>query len=175
MGKETFQRGMKRYFNEWKFKHPNPTDLKRIMEKESGLELDWFWENFVGTIKTIDYGIREVLSNAGKTDVVLERIGQMPMPLDVVVSYKDGTQENFYIPLEIMRGEKNEKLYAKTSQMVDWGWTYPEYSFTIDRNISDIQAIVIDPSQRMADIDPDNNVWPAAPKTAPRFKAAKVK
>jgi len=175
MGKETFQRGMKRYFNEWKFKHPNPTDLKRIMEKESGLELDWFWENFMGTTKTIDYSVREVLSNAGKTDVVLERIGQMPMPLDVVVSYKDGTQENFYIPLEIMRGEKDEKLYAKTSQLADWGWTYPEYSFTIDRNIADIQTIVIDPSQRMADIDPDNNVWPTVAKTTPRFKAAKVK
>ena len=175
MGKETFQRGMKRYFNEWKFKHPNPTDLKRIMEKESGLELDWFWENFVGTTKTIDYSIREAVANGSKTDVVLERIGQMPMPLDVVVSYKDGTQENFYIPLEIMRGEKNEKFYSKTTQMADWGWTYPEYSFTIDRSISDIQAIVIDPSQRMADIDPDNNVWPALLKTAPRFKATKIK
>ncbi len=175
MGKETFQRGMKRYFNEWKFKHPNPTDLKRIMEKESGLELDWFWENFVGTTKTIDYTIREVVANAGKTDVVLERLGQMPMPLDVVVSYKDGTQEDFYIPLEIMRGEKNEKLYAKTTQLADWGWTYPEYSFTIDRNIADVQAIAIDPSQRMADIDPDNNVWPTVSKTTPRFKATKVK
>jgi hypothetical protein len=175
IGKEQFQRGMKRYFNEWKFKHPNPTDLKRIMEKESGLELDWLWENFVGTTKTIDYGIREVLANAGKTDVVLERIGQMPMPLDVVVSYKDGTQENFYIPLEIMRGEKNEKFYSKITQMADWGWTYPEYSFTIERNISDIQSIVIDPSQRMADIDPDNNAWPAVAPAAPRFKALKVK
>jgi len=175
MGKETFQRSMKRYFNEWKFKHPNPTDLKRIMEKESGLELDWFWENFVGTTKTIDYSIREVVANGGKSDVVLERIGQMPMPLDVVVSYKDGTQENFYIPLEIMRGEKTEKLYSKTAQMADWGWTYPEYSFTIDRNIADIQAIVIDPSQRMADIDVDNNAWPIVPQTVPRFKATKVK
>lgn len=175
IGKEIFQRAIKRYYSEWKFKHPNPTDLKRIMEKESGLELDWFWENFVGTTKTIDYGIREVLANAGKTDVVLERIGQMPMPLDVVVSYKDGTQENFYIPLEIMRGEKSEKWYSKTTLLADWGWTYPEYSFTIDRNITDIQSIVIDPSQRIADIDADNNAWPTTPKNAPRFKATKVK
>lgn len=175
IGKEALQRSMKRYYNEWKFKHPNPTDLKRIMEKESGLELDWFWENFVGTTKTIDYSIREVTANAGKTDVVLERIGQMPMPLDVVVSYKDGTQENFYIPLEIMRGEKSESIYSKTTLLGDWGWTYPEYSFTIDRNAGDIQAIIIDPSQRMADIDPDNNAWPAASRTTPRFKASKVK
>lgn len=175
VGKETFQRGMKRYFNEWKFKHPNPTDLKRIMEKESGLELDWFWEDFVGTTKTIDYSIREAVANGNKTEVVLERIGQMPMPLDVVVSYKDGTQENFYIPLEIMRGEKDEKWYSKTVLMADWGWAYPEYSFTIDRNLADIQRIVIDPSERMADVDTDNNVWPSAPETTPRFKATKVK
>ncbi|WAC09607.1 M1 family metallopeptidase [Dyadobacter pollutisoli] len=175
IGKDKLSVGMKRYFNEWKFKHPNPTDLKRIMEKESGLELDWYWEDFIGTTKTIDYGVKEVFSNGGKTEVVLERIGQMPMPLDVVVSYRNGTQENFYIPLEIMRGEKEEKLYSKTTLMPDWGWTYPQYSFTIDKNPADIEAIVIDPSRRMADIDPDNNVYPVIIKEVPRFKAVKTK
>ncbi|WP_439559097.1 M1 family metallopeptidase [Dyadobacter sp.] len=171
IGKDKLASGMKRYFNEWKFKHPNPTDLKRIMEKESGLELDWYVEDFVGTTKTIDYSIKEVVPNAGRTDIVIERIGQMPMPLDIVVSYKDGTQENFYIPLEIMRGEKDEKLYAKTTLLPDWGWTYPEYSFSINRNPTDISLIVIDPSMRMADINPDNNIYPLLPKETPRFKA----
>lgn len=174
IGKDSFEKGMKRYFNEWKFKHPNPTDLKRIMEKVSGLELDWYWENWVGTTKTIDYGIKEVVSTAGNTEVVLERIGQMPMPLDVVVSYKDGTQENFYIPLEIMRGEKVENLYKKKTLLVDWGWTYPEYSFTISRPVTDIERIVIDPSQRMADMDLDNNVYPSLNKQVPRFKGGKA-
>ena len=174
IGKEKLEVGMKRYFNEWKFKHPNPTDLKRIMEKESGLELDWYWEDFVGTTKTIDYSIKEVVSNAGKTDVVIERVGQMPMPLDVVVSYKDGTQENFYIPLEMMRGEKTEKMYSKTTLLADWGWTYPEYSFIIDKNLADIERIVIDPSQRMADIHPENNTYPSLPRMVPRFKAEKA-
>ncbi|WP_159470994.1 M1 family metallopeptidase [Dyadobacter sp. 3J3] len=174
IGKDKLESGMKRYFNEWKYKHPNPTDLKRIMEKESGLELDWYWEDFVGTTKTIDYGIKEVVSNAGKTDVVIERIGQMPMPLDIVVSYKDGSQENFYIPLEMMRGEKTEKLYSKTTLLSDWGWTYPEYTFTIDRAMTDVDRIVIDPSSRMADVNPDNNTYPSLPKMAPRFKGEKV-
>jgi hypothetical protein len=175
IGKNKLSSGMKRYFNEWKFKHPNPTDLKRIIEKESGLELDWYWEDFIGTTKTIDYGLKEVTVNVGKTDVVLERIGQMPMPLDVVVSYRDGTQENFYIPLEIMRGEKAEKLYSKTTLLPDWGWTYPEYAFTIGKDLSEIVRIVIDPSQRMADIDPDNNAYPMTSKVVPRFKAEKTK
>ncbi|QRR03779.1 M1 family metallopeptidase [Dyadobacter sandarakinus] len=175
IGSSKLESGMKRYFREWEYKHPNPTDLKRIMEKESGLELDWYWEDFVGTTKTIDYSIREVTANAGKTDVVLERIGQMPMPLDVVVSYKDGSQENFYIPLEMMRGEKEEKLYSKTTLLADWGWTYPEYSFTIDRNQADIVRIVIDPSQRMADIEPENNTYPAtANRETPRARGEKV-
>ncbi|MCE6989226.1 M1 family metallopeptidase [Dyadobacter sp. CY323] len=176
IGKEKFERGIKRYFNEWKYKHPNPTDLKRIMEKESGLELDWYWENFVGTTKTIDYGIKEVLATSGKTtDVVIGRIGQMPMPLDIVVTYKDGSQENFYIPLEIMRGEKEEKLYTKTTLLPDWGWTYPEYSFSIPRDMADIQRIAIDPSQRMADINPDDNYYPSIAKEVPRIKAEATK
>lgn len=174
IGKDKLETMMKRYFNEWKFKHPNPTDLKRIAEKESGLELDWYWENFVGTTKTIDYGIKEVVAAAGKTDVVLERIGQMPMPLDVVVSYKDGSIMNFYIPMEIMRGEKKENLYTKTTLLSDWGWTYPEYTFTIDKNLNDIERIVIDPSQRMADINPENNIYPSLQKDLPRFKGEKV-
>jgi hypothetical protein len=175
VGKDKLEAGMKRYFNEWKFRHPNPNDLKRIIEKLSGLELDWYWEDFIGTTKTIDYGIKEVVSNGGKTDVVLERIGQMPMPLDVVVSYKDGSQENFYIPLEMMRGEKNEKLYTKTTLLPDWGWTYPEYAFSIERGLKDIDRIVIDPSQRLADIDPDNNTYPSISRELPRFKAVPVK
>ena len=175
IGKDKLESGMKRYFNEWKFKHPNPIDLKRIMEKESGLELDWYWEDFTGTIKTVNYGIKEVISGVGKTEVILERIGQIPMPLDVVVSYKDGTQENFYIPLEMMRGEKKEDIYSKTTLLADWGWTYPEYSFTIDKNSKDIDRIVIDPSNRMADINRDDNSYPSVNKQLPRFKGEKAK
>jgi len=175
IGKDKLDRGMKKYFNEWKFKHPNPTDFKHVMEKESGMELDWYWEDFVGTTKTIDYGIKQVLPNAGKTEVVLERIGQMPMPLDVVVFYNDGTAENFYIPMETMRGEKTEDIYSKTTLLTDWGWTYTEYSFEIDKNLNEIQRIAIDPSGRMADVNPGNDIYPSFVKQTPRLRGEKVK
>ncbi len=175
IGKEAFDTGMKRYFSEWKFKHPNPTDLKRIMEKVSGLELDWYWEDFVGTTKFIDYGIKEVIAKEDESTVVLERIGHMPMPLDVVVSYQDGTQENFYIPLEMMRGEKKENSYSNTKLLTDWGWTYPEYSFNIKRPLKQITRIVIDPSMRLADIEPDNNTYPSLPKSTPRLQGEQKK
>lgn len=175
IGNEKLESGIKKYFNEWKFKHPNPNDLKRIMEKESGLELDWYWEDFVGTTKTIDYSIKSVTANHAKTDVVVERIGQMPMPLDILVTYKDGTTETFYIPLETMRGEKSERMSLKTTVLTDWGWTYPEYSFEINKNILEIQKIIIDPSGRMADVTPDNNRFPGTKKVLPQLKGEPVR
>lgn len=169
VGKTTFEKAMKRYFNEWKFKHPNPTDFKRIIEKESGLELDWFFENWIGTTKTIDYGIKNVTGNQENTQITLERVGQIPMPLDVVVSYKDGKKETFYIPLQLMRGEKTAEN-ANTILLQDWAWVFLEYQFEINRNVNDILSIEIDPSLRMADIDRSNN---AHPTPAIKFKGGK--
>ena len=48
---------MKKYFEQWKFKHPNPIVFKKIMEQESNLELDWYFEQFIETINKIDYSI----------------------------------------------------------------------------------------------------------------------
>jgi hypothetical protein len=165
IGQETFDRGMKRYFNEWSYKHPTPNDLKRIMEKESGLELDWYWEHWVGTTKTIDYGVRTITKASDtSTEVILERVGKMPMPLDVVVTYKDGSKETFYIPLEIMRGEKSEAATGKRTLLPDWPWTFPEYSFKLAVPMADITKLEIDPSRRMADINLDNNSYPVSGK-----------
>jgi hypothetical protein len=170
VGKEVFDKGMKRYFNEWKYKHPTPNDLKRIMEKESDLELDWFWEDWVGTTKTIDYGIREVVSKGNQTEVVIRRVGEMPMPLDVVVTFKDGSRINYLIPLDLMRGEKKEAMPGTTKLLTDWPWGYPEYTFTVDRAIGDIQEIVIDPTNRIADVNPEDNEYPSDPTSYPRLK-----
>jgi hypothetical protein len=174
VGEHVLERGMKRYFNEWKYKHPNPTDLKRIMEKESGLELDWYWENFIGTTKTVDYGIKQVRPQGKATEVLLHRVGQMPMPLDIVATYKDGSKEFFNIPLEIMRGEKKELNYGKVTLLADWGWTYSEYVFAIDRELSEILTIEIDPSGRLADVNPVDNVYPLLSNTTPLFKGERV-
>ena len=51
---------MKKYFNQWKFKHPTPTDFKKVMEHESNLELDWYFEQFIETVNTVDYSIFSV-------------------------------------------------------------------------------------------------------------------
>jgi len=156
MGQKNFIIAMKRYFESWKFKHPNVTDFKRIMEKQSNLELDWYFEQFVNTTNKIDYGIKTVLSKSNSTYITLEKIGKMMMPIDMIVEYQDGSKELYYIPLRIMRGEKPNELNDINRVVVDdWPWTHPIYNLTILRN--DIKSIEIDPTQRMADINRDNN------------------
>ena len=161
IGEEAFRSGMLRYHEEWKLKHPTDLDFIRLMEKESGMILDWFHEYFVHTTKTIDYGIKSVDATekeTGSTKIELERIGLMPMPLDVWVEYTDGSIEEFYIPVRIMRGEKPTEHTEKRTVVADWPWVEPTYTLTLPASLETIRAISIDPSQRIADVNNTNNV-----------------
>jgi hypothetical protein len=165
MGKPTFDKAMLRYFDTWKFKHPNPNDFIRIMEKSSGLELDWYKEYFVFTTKTIDYGVRSVeKANRKETHIILEKKGHMPMPIDLLVTYKSGEKEVFNIPLELMRGAKpNEFGAAKYTVLPDWRWTHPTYEIVLGEKIKNVVKVEIDPSRRMADVESANNRWEKTP------------
>ena len=160
IGKENVDATLKRYFNDFKFKHPTPNDIKRTAERVSGAELDWYLIDWTETLNTIDYGIKDVADNAGKTTVSLERIGRMPMPIDLTVEYTDGTSESFYIPLRMMNFIKpNPNTKVKRTVLEDWAWAQQNYSFTIDKNKTAIKKITIDPSGLMADVKSANNVF----------------
>lgn len=162
MGKPVFDKAFRTYFETWKFKHPNANDFIRVMEKESGLELDWFKEYFVYTTKTIDYAVKSVAKESRKeTKVVLERKGLTPMPLDITVTFKDGSKHIYNLPLDIMRGAKKGTEFTgnKYSVLPDWRWTHPNYEFVIDEKLKKIEKVEIDASLRLLDVDRENNVW----------------
>jgi len=159
IGQDALDAGMLRYFNTWKFKHPNPNDFKRVMEKTSGLELDWYLEHWLYTLNSIDYAVEEPEKMGKQTKLKLKRIGQMPMPIDVVVELKDGTQRTYSIPLEIMRGTKKPEA-SNWTVLPDWRWTHPTYEAVIDIPLKKIKTITIDPTGRMADVELTNNQFP---------------
>ena len=160
IGKQNFDRGLLRYFDTWKFKHPNTNDVIRVFEKQSGLELDWYKEDWVNTINTIDYAVKSVEAEGRKTTrVVLERKGRMAMPLEVMVTYSDGDREIFYAPLESMRGAKPAEDRSPRTVLPDHRWVDQTYEFDIPERAKKIAKVEIDPSFRMADIDLENNVW----------------
>ncbi len=160
IGKENLMKTLKRYYADFKFKHPTPNDVKRCAEKVSGAELDWYLTDWTETTNTIDYGIKNVVENGGKTTVSLQRIGLMPMPIDLVVEYTDGTKEGFYIPLRMMSFVKdNPYPEMKRTVLKDWAWGNPDYEFAIDKSKASIKSITIDPSGLMADVKPENNIY----------------
>ncbi|WP_437396101.1 M1 family metallopeptidase [Flagellimonas lutimaris] len=162
IGQDKLMETIQKYFEDFKFKHPVPNDIKRTAEKVSGMELNWYLTDWTQTTNTIDYGIKSVEADGDKTKVSMERIGEMPMPLDILVVGKDGTQETYYVPLRMMYGEKeNPYPNLKRTVLKDWPWAYPTYEFTLDMPLDNVQAIMIDPSQLMADVDGENNVYQA--------------
>jgi len=155
IGEDNLKKTLNRYFDEWKFKHPTPNDFIRIAEKVSGAELSWYLLDWTKTTNTIDYGIKEVNVSENSTIVTLERIGLMPMPIEVLVTYTTGETELYYIPLRIMRWEKPNM----ENVVDDWAWAYPTYDLELPTGNFQIESIEIDPSQKMADIDRENNIF----------------
>jgi len=165
IGKENLMKTMKKYYADFKFKHPTPNDITRTAERVSGAELGWYRIDFAETTNTIDYGIKDVSDKGEKTAVTLERIGRMPMPIDLVVEYTNGTKEYYYIPLRMMRMQKpNPYPEMKRTVLNDWDWSYPTFSFEIPKGKAFIKNITIDPSGLMADVKQDNNVYPTVEK-----------
>ena len=162
IGKEAFQAGMLDYFDKWHFKHPNPNDFIRIMEKKSGLELDWYKEYAINTTLTSDYAIKSVDKESRReTKILIERIGLSPKPIDVWITFKDGTQEIWNIPLDLMRGEKTAEMKGIDYNIApkDWQWTNLTYELIIPEKMKKITKVEIDQTHRLADVNLENNVW----------------
>ena len=155
IGKENLNKTLRRYYEEFKFKHPTPNDFKRIAEKVSDLELEWYLNEWTRTPHKIDYGI-DVSSLGDERVITLKRKARIPMPIEVVVSFEDGSSEMYYIPNDLLYGYKtfNDDVYL----MEAWNWASTEYEFTVQGN-KRVTKVEIDPSKRIADVNQmDNSV-----------------
>ncbi|MCI0920526.1 M1 family metallopeptidase [Sphingobacterium rhinopitheci] len=157
IGKENLTKTFLTFYDVWKFKHPTPNDFKRIAEEVSGINLKWYFNLFVNTTRQIDYAIE----NVNDSSILIVNKSNLPMPIDVLVEYTDGSKELFYIPLREMRGTKpaeDYKVYegAKRTVLEDWFWTNPNYTITTSKKPV---KVWIDPTERLADIESSNNYY----------------
>ena len=154
LGPEIFDEAFREYSNRWAFKHPQPADFFRSMEEGAGENLNWFWRGWFYTTYANDQAIANVSKQAsedllGNADsgehyyrIEVENEGQLLMPLEIEVTYEDGTTERIDLPADVWRS--NEITYTK--------------GFFTDK---DVVKVELDPDASFADIDPDNNVWEA--------------
>lgn len=147
------------YYNKWRYKHPNANDFIRIVETVSGMKLDWYKMYWVNTTKTIDYSIDSLWEENGSSKIRLKRIGQLPMPVDLQLTFKDGRTEMHSIPLNLMYGSKpNENPGQPFIVEEEWRWTHPVYTLSFKAKLTDLVRAEIDPSKRMADMERKNNL-----------------
>ncbi|HEX7015401.1 MAG TPA: M1 family metallopeptidase [Cyclobacteriaceae bacterium] len=155
VGDENFGKAMRSYFATWQFRHPEPSDFIRVMEKTSGMQLKWYLNLWVSTTKQIDYAVRGIETGAERSIVHLTRKGELPMPVDLRVTYRDGTQQMIHIPLNETVATKP---VAPSWQVAPtWNWVNPNYSLEVSHPGKQVARIEIDPSGALADVLPDDN------------------
>ena len=158
-GDKTVEKILQEYYNKWAFHHPGPDDFIRIAEKISEMDLKWYNEYMVNTTKTIDYSIDSLWEENGESKIRIKRLGQMPMPIDLQLTFKDGTMAMHNIPLTLMFGAKKSENSQQDYEVHEaWPWTHPTYVVTFKQRLTDLFKAEIDPSKRMADVDQRNNV-----------------
>ncbi len=145
------------YYNTWKFKHPNANDFFRVAEKTSGIQLQWLKEYWVNSTKTIDYGLNDIQAGNNTAIISIQRLGKLPMPIEVLITYKDGTTELHYMPLDLMLGGKMAEGAVNHIIHSAWQWVAPTYTFETSKPLSALKSIEIDPSYRMPDLNRNNN------------------
>ena len=160
LGDDVFYRGMKRFYNQYKFQHPTPSDFLRVMEKESGMVLDWYNEYFVNTTKSVDYAVDTIYSDQSKEVIQLQRIGDMPVPIEVEIETTDGIFTYWYISHDLTR-QMNYPYAGSEIQWIAapfWNWVEPVYLIALPEG-KKIKKISIDPYRKWADVNRENNTW----------------
>ncbi len=160
IGEEVLRSGLLKFYNTWKFKHPTGQDLINLMERQSGMELDWYYQYMINTTMLPDYSVEKVEDDAAGAKIYLGKKTQMPMPVDITVELKNGTKLFYTIPIDLMREAKKVDVGMPGLKSLEaWNWTNPDYSFRLDVRFADIHSVTIDPSNRMLDSDKKNNKW----------------
>ena len=102
LGLERFDRAFSEYTRAWSFRHPSPADFFRFMEDASGMDLDWFWREWVYETARLDQAVTGVESGEdGASEVTLGSLGSMVMPVEFRVTYADGESEIVRLPVEM--------------------------------------------------------------------------
>lgn len=158
MGEQKLAETLKQYYDQWHMKHPSDRDFLHIAQKVSGMDLKWFHNYWINTTKTIDYGIKDVKYEAKSTTITLVNNGQVPMPVDFSVLTNDKKIVTYQIPLNMTHTWKEKDIYGDFKTMPYWPWTQKEYTLTIPYTKNQLSVLGIDFSQRIADVNMDDNI-----------------
>jgi aminopeptidase N len=144
LDKDRFDAAFRDYIRTWAFRHPTPADFFRLMRDASGMELDWFWRDWVYTTARLDQAVDSVATDStGHAVVHLSNRGTMILPAELRLTFVDGTTESVRLPVEM--------------------WNLgPHFSYRL-MSTKGLQRVELDPRQVLPDLRRSNDVWARRP------------
>ena len=144
LGKDRFDAAFREYIRAWAYKHPTPADFFRIMRDHSGMDLDWFWRDWIFTTARLDQSVDSVTrAPDGVTTVHIGNRGTMIMPAEVAITFADGTSSTVELPVEMWNlGDR-------------FAYRVPGAKI--------VRAVEVDPRHVLPDLVRANNRWQAPP------------
>jgi aminopeptidase N len=139
LGKERFDHAFRQYLRAWAYKHPTPADFFRIMRDASGVDLDWFWRDWIYTTARLDQAVDSIAAadSAGVQKVFLSNRGTMTLPLEMDLTFQDGSTRRIRLPVEMWNQGSRFAYRIKDSKTVS--------------------KVVVDPRRVLPDVNRSNN------------------
>ncbi|HEV8353448.1 MAG TPA: M1 family aminopeptidase, partial [bacterium] len=143
-----FDAAFRDYIRRWAFKHPTPADFFRSMEDGLGEDLSWFWRGWFYRSDVVDLAIDSVTvttdsAGAKQARIALSSPGQLPMPVDLTLTYADSSSETVRLPVEV--------------------WYLGNHYVDVRSIAKDLVKVEIDASHTIPDVRRENNVWMKGP------------
>ena len=155
LGDSLFLAAMQNYFNQYKFAHPYIEDFRTSFIQFTHVDLNWFFDEWIESTKTIDYAVKSVKKGKqkGEYKITFKRKG-MQMPIDFTVIGKNDSLYHYHIPNTWFVKQTKATVLPR---WIGWDKVKPKYTATV--NIpSGVADVIIDSSTRLADVNMlDNN------------------
>ena len=137
LGKDRFDDAFRQYLRAWAYKHPTPADFFRAMRDASGMDLDYFWRDWIYSTARLDQAVDSTATVGGQQKVFLSNRGSMTLPVEMALTYEDGETERVRLPVEM--------------------WNLgPRFAYRV-RDGKRVTGVVVDPRQALPDTDRSNN------------------
>jgi hypothetical protein len=159
VGRETFDLAMREYIRRWAFKHPTPGDFFRTVENVSGADLSWYWRGFFYSTDVLDIGIDSVSMRTSEGEqlvtVSLHRVTSIPFPVELRLSYADGSTQDVRLPVDIWASCQDEHAGG-----------CDHFDATLPARGA-VTGVRLWPDPTVPDWNPANDAWGRAPAANP--------
>jgi aminopeptidase N len=96
LGEERFGEALREFMRRWHHKHPTPTDFFNTFEDVLGEDLSWYWNPWFFEFGYPDLAVAGVEIGPDSRRVVIERLGRVPTPLQLTVTFDDDSTLRVY-------------------------------------------------------------------------------